>query len=86
LGFVELALSMISSPSIIAGIVSFGCSLLLWLYVLARIDVSQAYPLIALGIVITSLGGVFLLGEPMSSLRLLGTTVVIVGVVLVSLS
>lgn len=83
---VETVRAVASSPFIYLGLACFGLSVLTWLAVLARLDVSQAYPFVALGIVITSIGGFFLLKEPVSAIRLAGIGLIFAGVFLVARS
>ncbi|TAK91065.1 MAG: small multi-drug resistant family protein [Burkholderiaceae bacterium] len=66
------------------GLALYGFGALLWLGVLARVDVSQAYPFVGLGFLLTMLFGVFLLGEAFSMMRALGTLLVLAGVFLVA--
>ena len=72
--------------AIYAGLSLYGMSMVVWLYVLSRIDVSLAYPFVGLGIVLTTLCGYYLLGEPMSPTRLAGCVVVVAGLVIVARS
>lgn len=72
-----------TSPYILIGMTAFGLSALLWLFVLSRIPLSTAYPMMALGIVLTVLAGRFLLLEPISASKAVGVGLIIVGVVLV---
>lgn len=80
------AIAVISSPTILAGLFCFGLSALTWLLVLAKFDLSTAYPFIALGIVITVAAGYFLLGEPMSPTKLAGVATIVFGVLLIGIS
>ncbi|GLK83052.1 hypothetical protein GCM10017653_11210 [Ancylobacter defluvii] len=75
-GFAELAFR----PAILAGLACYGFSLLTWLYVLGRIEVSFAYPFLALGFVLVALAGWQWLGEPMSPARATGIGIILVGV------
>lgn len=70
------------SPAVIAGLLSFGLSAMVWLFVLSRINVSQAYPCVALGILITTLFGHFLLGETIAPLRMAGIAIILTGVII----
>jgi multidrug transporter EmrE-like cation transporter len=70
----------------VAGLLCYRLSAIAWLLVLSKIDVSQAYPCNALGIVLTTLGGGLLLGEDISMTRWLGLFVIVVGVGLVAAS
>lgn len=78
--------SIAASPPIFAGLATFALSVLTWLFVLSKVEVSQAYPAVAFGIVVTALGGYFLFGEALNSIRILGITIVIIGVAVVAAS
>lgn len=75
-----------TSPAVLAGMVCFGLSAVVWLFVLAKIPLSTAYPFVALGIAITAVGGRFLFLEPISALKLVGIGLVMAGVVCVGSS
>jgi multidrug transporter EmrE-like cation transporter len=75
-----------TSPAVLMGMACFGLSAVLWLFVLAKIPLSTAYPFIAVGIIITVVGGRFLFAEPVSLLKLLGIALVIAGVICVGSS
>jgi multidrug transporter EmrE-like cation transporter len=85
-GAVEAALSVALSPWILAGLGGFALSVVFWLLVLSRVDVSQAYPCVAFGFVLTMLAGHFLFGEPIGLLRVAGLGIILVGVVVVAVS
>ena len=75
----------LTSPLVWLGLMLYGASALLWLWVLSRLDVSLAYPLVSLGFVVTLALGVLWLGEPFSWLRVAGCTLIVVGVSLLAL-
>lgn len=75
-GFADLAFR----PAILTGLACYGLSLLTWLHVLGRVDVSFAYPFLALGFVLVALAGWQLLGEPMSPARATGIGIILAGV------
>ncbi len=81
---VDAVLAIALSPWILGGLAAYGFGTLLWLLVLSKIPVSLAYPFVALGIVITTLSGIFLLGEQVSRLSMLGIAVTALGIVLVA--
>lgn len=72
------------NPSVVAGLIAFGLSAVVWLLVLARIDVSQAYPCVALGIVLTVVAGIVFLGEQIHPMRIIGLVVIVSGVILMA--
>lgn len=83
-GLERIAPLIAANPFVWAGLTLYGVGALLWLGVLAQIDVSQAYPYVGLGFLLTMVFGVALLGESISAMRLVGTLLVVAGVVLVS--
>jgi len=74
------------SPMVWLGLGLYGLGAVLWLFVLARVDVSAAYPFVGLGFILTMGLGAFFLGEQIGGLRLVGTVLVSVGVYLVAQS
>lgn len=75
----------LTSPMVWLGLGLYGLSTLLWLWVLSRLDVSLAYPLVSLGFVVTMAAGVLWLGEPFSWLRVAACTLIVIGVTLLAL-
>lgn len=75
----------LTSPLIWGGMICFGASAGLWLLVLGKLEVSMAYPLISLGVVLTTLAGIFLLGESLSLYKTLGVALIVAGVLVLSI-
>lgn len=73
------------NPMVLAGLACFALSAVFWIFVLSKIDVSMAYPCVALGVVLTVLAGHFLLGETISLTRAAGVGAIIAGVLLVAM-
>jgi drug/metabolite transporter (DMT)-like permease len=74
------------SPFILLGLICYGLGFLVWLVVLAKAEVSYAYPMISLGYVFTAVLGWMLLGEKVNDLRILGILAICLGVYLVARS
>ncbi|MCB8878162.1 SMR family transporter [Acidisoma silvae] len=72
------------TPGVIGGLALYGIGTIIWLGVLRRIDVSQAYPFIGLGIALTTFLGYALFGETLGMQRILGMLLVIGGIVVVA--
>lgn len=66
------------------GLIFYALGAVLWLGVLAKVEVSLAYPFVGLGFILTSLLGVFVLGESFSIIRFIGTCQVVLGIILVT--
>lgn len=65
---------------VISGLFVYFASALVWLIVLAKVDVSLAYPFVSIGFLLTALMGHLLFGEIITLPRLLGILCVCVGV------
>ncbi|MBB4066398.1 GRP family sugar transporter [Gellertiella hungarica] len=76
---------LLLSPYLWSGLAAYGFGTLLWLFVLSKVPVSFAYPFVALGIVITTLSGVFILGEQISRLSMIGIAITALGIVTVAM-
>lgn len=61
-------------------------SILLWIQVLSKVEVSFAYPFNSVGYVLTTITCHYLFGESLSVLRICGMLVICVGVFLISRS
>ena len=74
------------SPYILLGLGCYVTGFLIWLIVLAKAEVSYAYPLISLGYVLTAIMGWWLLGENVTWVRMGGIMVTCIGVFIISQS
>jgi multidrug transporter EmrE-like cation transporter len=68
------------------GLGSYVVSVAIWLLVLARVEVSYAYPFLSVGYVVVALMGYYIFQENLSWMRAIGIAVIIVGVILLSRS
>jgi drug/metabolite transporter (DMT)-like permease len=73
-----------ADPSILSGFMLYGLGAVIWLFVLARLDVSVAYPFVALGFLMTMTLGCLLFGEALTLRKVMGTLIVALGVYLVA--
>lgn len=81
---VEAVVRMLLRPGVLGGLALYGVGTVLWLSALSRTELSQAYPFVGLGFVLTALLGHFLFNEPLGLTRLGGTILVVAGVYLVA--
>lgn len=78
-------LSVLTNRYVLGGFILYGMGAMIWLAVLARWDVSKAYPLVGLGFVFTVATG-YILGEQVSIMRAIGTLLICCGVIMVARS
>jgi len=66
------------------GVVSYGASFAVWMIILARNEITIAYPVaIGLTLIASSLAAALVLGESLPAHRLLGMVLILGGIVLV---
>ena len=82
----DKALVLMTVPQFWLALGAYGFSLIVWLVGLSRVPVSQAYPLLSMGYVLNIGLAWWLLGEIPNVQRIVGTGVIVAGVVLVTRS
>jgi len=81
-----IGLQVALSPFVVAGLFCYVTSVVVWLIVLSRVDVSYAYPMVSIGYIITAIAAYFFMQEPVSLQRAMGILVIIAGVYLLTRS
>lgn len=76
--------SIITNSYVFSGLCLYAGTTVLWLYILSRGELSVLYPIQSMAFVFTLFAGYFLFGEPITVSKLLGTTVIVIGVFLVT--
>lgn len=71
---------------LLTGLVIYFVGALIWLLVLARVEVSQAYPFVGIGFILTMVFGRILMGDHVTAIRVIGTLMVAGGVALIARS
>ena len=85
-GAAAQGMAYLLSPWVVGGLALYGLGAVVWLFVLARVPLSAAYPFVGMGFLITMALGVLALGESISAMRLAGTLLIALGCVFVSRS
>lgn len=85
-GVLSLVTLVFHSPLVLLGLVLYGISAFAWIAVLSRLDLSVAYPFLALNFVLITLVSRLVLGETVPTLRWVGIAVIVVGILLVARS
>ncbi len=79
-----LAASIIGNGWVLGGLALYFFGAAVWLFVLARVDVSFAYPFVGLGFIVTLLLGRIVMGDVVTLTRVIGTVLVSTGVLLIA--
>lgn len=85
-GLIQVGIRVFSNLRVLGGFAAYGLSSLFWIVVLSKIDLSLAYPMLALNYVLVPLAAWLLLSEEVPPLRWLGIGIVVAGVIVISRS
>ena len=81
-----LGLRLAIEPHILAGLACYVISVVVWVVALSRVPVSIAYPMLSIGYVVNAIAAWALLGETVTTMRMAGIAVIVVGVFMVARS
>lgn len=73
-----------TNPWVIGGMLLHVSALVVWLWALSKVDISFAYPFLAVGYVLVSAMAWFWLGEDLSSTKLLGMGIIVIGILVLA--
>ncbi len=77
--------SILLNPTVLGGITLFALNVMAYAYALSRLRLSVAYPVMtSLGLVVVMFLSWILVGERITPLQLVGTALILVGLVLVT--
>ena len=78
---IELIKNGLFNSYLWAGLCFYGISLVLWLFVLSKMELSKAYPLVSLGYIFTLVLAHSFLDEPITIAKVSGICLIIIGVI-----
>ena len=74
------------SPYIIFGFIAYGISIILWLWVLSKVDVSLAYPFQALGYIVVTILAWLIFQENINLTRIIALIFISLGLIILAFS
>jgi multidrug transporter EmrE-like cation transporter len=77
----QTLLQMAMTPAVLLGLVCFGTSFISWVFVLRKMELAVAYPMVSLGYVIVVVLAKVFLGEQITVAKLIGLGLIIGGVI-----
>lgn len=83
---VEAVYTLIRQPALYAALAIYGVSTLLWIWILTRVSLMQAYPWVAVGIVVVPLLSHYVYNETAGPMYWLGAALCAIGVALTQYS
>ena len=82
----NMALSVFTNMYLLSGMFSYGISIILWMIVLSKVNVSLAYPFLSVGYVVTAVLAYLIFKEPLTVQKILGIAIICLGVVILTCS
>ena len=83
---VPIGLQVAGNLFVLGGLFCYVVSVVVWLLVLSRVEVSFAYPLLSVGYIVNAVAGYYLFQENLSMMRITGILIICAGVYLVTRS
>lgn len=77
---------MLTNLYLWGAMICYAVSIVIWMVVLSKVEVSYAYPFLSIGYVLSAVVGYFWFAESITPIRVVGIIVICVGVVLISRS
>jgi len=81
---IPIGSKVLFNPFFIPALCCYILSMIVWLLVLSRLEVSVAYPLTSIAFIFTAVFAAIFLGENFTMVRLTGIVVIIVGIYLLT--
>lgn len=78
--------TIVQSPLVMLGLILYGVGALAWIVVLSRMDLSFAYPFVALNFILITVISKYALSETVPTLRWVGIAFIFVGIILIARS
>ncbi|NPV69114.1 MAG: EamA family transporter [Firmicutes bacterium] len=82
--FISTIFDVFMEPFIVCGVGLLGISMLIWLAVISRMQLSTAYPLVSLSYVMVTIMSRLFLGEPLTLSKALGMSLILAGITAIS--
>lgn len=83
---VKMVLAVFTNIYLLAGMFSYGISVILWMIVLSKVNVSLAYPLGSVGYIITTVLAYLFFNEPITFQKVVGIIIICIGVFILTQS
>ena len=83
---INTCISIALNPYIISGFIAYGISIILWLWVLSKVDVSLAYPFQALGYIVVTILAWLIFQEHIGFTRVLALIFISIGLIILAFS
>ena len=80
---IPMGMQVATSPHILLGLLCYAVSVIVWIGVLSRVDVTIAYPMLSVGYIFNAVIAHYWMGEAMTITRMSGIFFILLGVYLI---
>jgi len=84
-GLMQALLSLALNINILLSLLCFGASMIMWVFVLRKLELSVAYPMVSIGYIVTMALAFIFLNEPLRLNKIIGTMFIITGVIVINI-
>ena len=81
-GIMGMIPKVVTNLYVLSGLACYVLSVLVWMVVLSKVEVSLAYPFLSIGYIVTAFVGYFFLGESINIYKISGIIVICLGICL----
>lgn len=78
--------TVIINKNVAMGIIAYGLSVIFWLLALRQAPLSLLYPMVSLSYIFVIIGSVVILGESLSTMKIIAISIIMIGVILLAKS
>ncbi len=82
----HMAMKGLTNLYLMNGMLCYAVSIITWMVVLSKVNVSLAYPFLSVGYIITAVLAYFILNEPFTLQKMIGIAVICLGVIILTYS
>ena len=79
-----IGLKLATEWHIVTALFCYAFSVVVWILALSRVPVSIAFPMLSMAYIVTAVAAWYMLGEALSVTKLVGISVIILGVIIIS--
>ena len=83
-GKVQFIIALLINPWVITGLIATFLGGVSWMLTMTRFEISYAFPFMSLNYILILVAGVFLFNESFTLVKLMGTLLVLVGVIVIA--
>lgn len=83
-GKVDYVLSLMLNPWVLSGIVATFLAGISWMLAMTKFEISYAYPFISLNYILVLLAGFLLFNETLNATKLIGSALVMLGIIVIA--